>query len=164
MELRINMEHLGKKATEKITGFTGVVVAVVEHAFNSPRIGIRSQQLHEGKPINTEFFDEVTVEVFDEVVIMPQPMQAISIGLLDQVEHKYTKLKGTVMGISLWVTGCWRIGIQPAELNKDNSPTEECWAAPDEFIIIKKSATSDSAKKKSPGGPMKNIPNKSNPY
>ena len=54
---------LGDVAQDSITGFKGVVVAVTEWLSGCRRVTIQPQALHDGKPIESETFDETQVVV-----------------------------------------------------------------------------------------------------
>lgn len=54
---------LGKKVQDRITGFKGIAVARVEYLNDRTSIGVQSQELKDGKPIDTEYFDEGRIEM-----------------------------------------------------------------------------------------------------
>ncbi len=49
---------MGQKVTHAISGFTGVVIAKTEWIYGCVRFGVQSEGLHDGKPIEAEWFDE----------------------------------------------------------------------------------------------------------
>jgi len=49
---------LGDIARDSITGFEGVVIARTEWLFGCVRFTLQPQALHEGKPVETQTFDE----------------------------------------------------------------------------------------------------------
>lgn len=49
---------LGDFVTDSVTGFSGVVLARVEYLNGCVRCEVQSKKLHEGKPIESCFFDE----------------------------------------------------------------------------------------------------------
>jgi hypothetical protein len=65
------MIELGSKVKDLITGFTGIAVARDEWLYGCVRIGIKSQDLKDGKPIDIEWVDEPQVVVIQNVVLQP---------------------------------------------------------------------------------------------
>lgn len=53
------MVKIGTVVTDSITGFSGVAISRTEYLHGCARIGIQPKQLHEGKPIESQFFDEL---------------------------------------------------------------------------------------------------------
>jgi len=49
---------LGDVARDSITGFEGVVIARTEWLFGCVRYSLQPQALHDGKPIESQTFDE----------------------------------------------------------------------------------------------------------
>ena len=49
------------------------------------------------------------------------------INLGDKVRDNVTGLTGSVQGITNWLYGCRRVGVQPYGLDKDGSPIEMEW-------------------------------------
>jgi hypothetical protein len=52
------MIKIGDLARDSVTGFEGVVVAAHEYLHGCKRFSIQPQQLHDGKPIEPQTFDE----------------------------------------------------------------------------------------------------------
>ena len=61
---------LGQLARDKVSGFEGVVYGITTWMNGCRRIGLKSQNLKDGKPLDVEWFDEDDVVVvkkkFDE--------------------------------------------------------------------------------------------------
>lgn len=55
--------ELGDKVKDTITGFAGVVIAKTQWLHGCERITIQPEKLHEGKPVETQSFDEPQLEV-----------------------------------------------------------------------------------------------------
>lgn len=53
------MVKLGTVVTDSITGFSGVAISRTEYLHGCARVGIQPKQLHEGKPVECQFFDEL---------------------------------------------------------------------------------------------------------
>lgn len=58
--------NLGDKCRDKVTGFTGICVSRTDHLHGCTRISITPQELHDGKPIDTHWFDEPQVELLEK--------------------------------------------------------------------------------------------------
>lgn len=60
------MIHLGSLVKDCYTGFEGVATGRTEWLYGCARIGIEPRQLHDGKPVETQWFDEQRVIVVTE--------------------------------------------------------------------------------------------------
>src|SRR5512135_2498789 len=58
--------QLGQKVRDKITGFQGIAVCKAIWQYGCIRIGIKPQELIDGKPMEVEFFDEPQVEIVED--------------------------------------------------------------------------------------------------
>lgn len=61
------MQHLGKQAKDKVTGFEGVIVAKISYLFGCDQYGI-TPEAKDGKINDTCYFDEGRVEILGEGV------------------------------------------------------------------------------------------------
>ncbi|MHC2090404.1 hypothetical protein [Methylobacterium sp. CM6244] len=59
------MIHLGQTVREVITSFEGVVTSRHEYLHGCTRITVQSRELKDGKPIDSETFDEQQLVVLD---------------------------------------------------------------------------------------------------
>jgi hypothetical protein len=60
------MISLGSKVRDIVTGFSGILVARTEWCYGCVRYGITREKLDkEGKPLETQWFDEQQVEVIE---------------------------------------------------------------------------------------------------
>lgn len=64
---------LGDKARDKVTGFTGIVIARTEWLHGCARITIQPQKLDpvKGTPVEAHAFDELQCERVAEAVVAP---------------------------------------------------------------------------------------------
>jgi len=60
---------LGCKAKDKITGFTGIVIAMTSWLNGCQRVTIQPQELKDGKPIEAHTFDVQQIELLQCEVI-----------------------------------------------------------------------------------------------
>lgn len=56
------MIKLGAKVTDSITGFTGIATARTEYLYGCVRVSVEPTELHEGKPVEAQYFDEQRLE------------------------------------------------------------------------------------------------------
>lgn len=59
------MLKLGDVATDRLSGFTGVLAGVADYLTGCTQYLIIPKGLHEGKPIGGEWFDESRIEGVD---------------------------------------------------------------------------------------------------
>lgn len=52
------MIKLGTRVRDSITGFSGVAMARTEYLNGCARVGVQAAQLHDGKPVDPQWFDE----------------------------------------------------------------------------------------------------------
>ena len=64
---------LGQKVRDKITFFEGIVTGMSCWVTGCNTVGIKPQQLHEGKTIDSHWFDEVRLELVDGSNILEEP-------------------------------------------------------------------------------------------
>ena len=67
------MIQLGSKVRDNITGFQGIAISRVIFLNGCERICIQPQELHEGKPIESQYFDIQQVELVEEKKIEAKP-------------------------------------------------------------------------------------------
>jgi len=59
------MVRLGSKVRDTITGFQGIATGRTEWLYGCTRISVEPTTLHEGKPIESHWFDEQRIEVLE---------------------------------------------------------------------------------------------------
>jgi hypothetical protein len=55
--------ELGIKVRDKVTGYTGIVTGRTEWLYGCRRYVVQSQEMKDGKPIESQSFDEDALEV-----------------------------------------------------------------------------------------------------
>ena len=60
------IHELGKKGKDKITGFTGILTARCEFLTGCNRYCIQPQELKDGKPIDSIYFDEAQIQIISD--------------------------------------------------------------------------------------------------
>lgn len=71
--------QVGDRAKCKITGFTGIVSCMTTWLNGCIRVGLQPEELKDGKPLDTQYFDIGQVEVVEKgvhtpVVLHPMPV------------------------------------------------------------------------------------------
>jgi hypothetical protein len=151
----------GDLAKEVITGFTGVVKGIQTCMHNCDRIGLQPQELKDGNPIDTTFFDAPGVVLVKKRVvetIIPATPMIFNYG--DTVADTLTDFKGIVTSCCYWISGCTRVGVQSSKL-KDGTPVGESWFPMSQLKLVK--AAKKPVMPKPPGGPMKSPGESRNP-
>lgn len=59
--------RLGDKVTDSITGFTGVATARTLYLYGCVKVCVEPVELHEGKPVECQWFDEQRVDPHSKV-------------------------------------------------------------------------------------------------
>ena len=54
--------NLGDRVRDRVSGFTGVVIARTEWLYGCTRFGVQAEELKDGKPIEAEWFDERSLD------------------------------------------------------------------------------------------------------
>jgi len=57
---------LGYKVRDIITGFEGIAIGRTDWLYSCARIGVRSETMEKGKPINDQWFDVQQLEILKE--------------------------------------------------------------------------------------------------
>mgnify|MGYP001612348269 CR=1 FL=1 len=73
---------LGTKVKERITGYTGIIIARSQWIYNCNTYGVKSSELKDGKPMEAVFFDEPSLDLVEPPSVTPKrntggPTQAI---------------------------------------------------------------------------------------
>ena len=56
---------IGKVVRDKVTGYQGIVTGRTTWLNGCARVIVQSQKLHEGKPVDSQWFDQPQVEIVD---------------------------------------------------------------------------------------------------
>jgi hypothetical protein len=64
--------ELGSVASDKITGFEGVIMCRTQWLNNCNVYGIKPQKLKDDKPIGLEYFDEPDIEIVEKDAFEPK--------------------------------------------------------------------------------------------
>jgi len=143
---------LGDKVKDSISGFEGIMTGHIRYAHNCDRVLVRPQAMKDGKPIEGDWFDAPSLRlVYNDVVPVIAPAPSL-FGMGDVVADTVTDLKGTAIGFATYLSGCVRVGIQPAAV-KDGKPADEVWLPQTQLKLVK--AGKREKEKEKPGGPMR---------
>lgn len=69
------VHELGKRAKDKITGFSGILTSRCEFLTGCNRYCIQPTELKDSKPIESIYFDEAQIEIISEKGISPSDVQ-----------------------------------------------------------------------------------------
>jgi hypothetical protein len=59
------MVSLGDKVKDRISGFEGIATCRSEYMFGCVRVGVSPRGTHEGKPVESQWFDEDQLDVIE---------------------------------------------------------------------------------------------------
>lgn len=79
------MENFGKKGTDKVTGFSGVITAKINYMYGCSQYGITPPIGEDMKRRDVEWFDEGRIEI-GEKIIEPASVQ-VEVGGCEYREH-----------------------------------------------------------------------------
>lgn len=65
------MINLGDKVKDTVTNYTGIVVGISYYLQGCRQIGVKSQELKDGKPMNAIWFDEPQLKIVKKGVVKP---------------------------------------------------------------------------------------------
>lgn len=143
----------GDIAKDKITGFTGVVIARTMWINNCDRLTLQPREVKDGKPIGCAGFDEPNLEFVEstEIKVFKVRRPDVPIELMDTVKDSLTNLVGVAVNRTEWLNGCTRVGVQPKEM-KDGLPVEYTTFDECELVLIERPEGAPKPKSKT-GGP-----------
>lgn len=123
MNMRSDEIQLGDKVRDKITGFEGIVVSHTVFVAGCERVGVQSQELHEGKPVSVQMFDVPNLTILEKNAFKVPEINDGTVQLGDRVRDTVTNFKGIATSITSEITGESRVGITP-EAKSDGKPAE----------------------------------------
>ena len=65
--------NLGDEVRDSVSGFTGIAVARTTWLHGCSRMGVDARAVHDGKPIDTFWFDESRLVLVQRAVVPPPP-------------------------------------------------------------------------------------------
>jgi hypothetical protein len=150
---------LGDLASEKVSGFKGIVTSLSYEMDGTVFVGLTPKGLEsDGKlPDAAEFdIERITVEESGEVTThdVADTVKAISLGAV--YTDRVTGLKGTAIRVVAFLGGCVRVGLQ-GKVCKDGKIPDTLFVASERIELedIKPAVVAES-KKKDTGGPGSN--------
>lgn len=78
-------------------------------------------------------------------------------GLGDKVKHLLSPYVGSVIGVTRWLNGCTRYGVQSEEM-KDGRPVDPYWVDEQELELLEAKPAAEKDSDKGPGGPYPDPP------
>jgi hypothetical protein len=68
------MAKLGDKVKDSITGFMGIVTGASQWLYGCERLFVEPQEMHEGKPVEGQWFDVQRLDVLVKTTAEPAPL------------------------------------------------------------------------------------------
>lgn len=113
--------RLGDRAKDRVTGFEGIVVGITDWLAGCRRVQLLSEQLHDGKPIDVEHFDEPNLEILQSQVHPEPAKEKVELKLGDRAKDSISGYEGLVTSVTYYLSEQAYIGITPEGL-KDGKP------------------------------------------
>lgn len=115
----------GDHVRDRISGFEGIVTSITDFIAGCRRIAVNSRELKDGKPLESEAFDEPDLEIIEKNVIKPSKssQEKLSIKLGDRVRDEVTTFEGIATSITRCMSNSPYIGITPEKLH-DGKPVQ----------------------------------------
>lgn len=112
---------LGCLAKDKVTGFTGLVTAAVEHAYGCAHVVLEPETVgQKNERMKGAGFDEARVEILEHRklnVTIAEPKYKVGNILEDAVNGQ----QGMVSSITTWLFTCPDYALEPVQLKPDGS-------------------------------------------
>lgn len=145
---------LGSVLKDKITPFKGVVVARTQWLSNCNTYNLKSKELKDGLPQDSQNFDEPTLEsTSDEDFDDLSKPEEFKFSLGSVLEDKITSFEGVVVARTQWVTNNTYC-LKPQEL-KDGMPQNSRWFDEPMLRLMKEDVFEPVQKT---GGPEREVP------
>lgn len=116
--------EIGDSVKDRITSFKGVVTSISEFLGGCTRVGVKSRELIDGKPIDTQLFDLADLTIEEKEVIAPAEIKKPEFGLGDRVQCKISKAIGIVTSRTVGIDGEIGYGVTPETPTKEGKPAE----------------------------------------
>ena len=81
------MIKLGDKVKDQVTGLTGIVIGRTEWLNGCIRITVQPQELKDGRPVESSCFDIEQLDVLEENVVPPKPVERRTNGPMPDVSR-----------------------------------------------------------------------------
>lgn len=131
--------ELGKKAKDKISGYSGIIVSRCDYLTGCDRYVLKSTELKDGIPIKQVSFDEVEIKVSKTktgLEIIPPGFKFNNGDKVKSLIHGYT---GIIRGRSNNMDGVNSYATQSEKL-KENNPADWEWFSEEEITLVKPQA------------------------
>lgn len=111
--------EIGDLVEDRITGFQGAIIAKHTSPFNEDNFCVKPMELKDDQPIKAVWIDGSGLKVIekqklDQVIPCPEPKFIVG----QKVKDITTPFEGIIVGISYYVNGCIRYGVQPSTLHE----------------------------------------------
>lgn len=65
--------QLGDRVRDKLSGFQGIVIGITYWLHNCIRIGVSPEEMKDGKPVESQWFDEPQLGIIEKHAFLPSP-------------------------------------------------------------------------------------------
>lgn len=153
MDLRKDLPEpgLGDLVQCKITGYEGIVTSVTSFVAGCERVAVKSQEMYEGKPIESQLYDSPNLTVVKRRAVKGARRKKSKVELGEKAQDKITGFTGIVNSRTERLFGNATIGIVSQSLGKNGVPEEPVFF--DESMLKKvKEEKLKPEKRKATGG------------
>lgn len=116
--------ELGDEVQDLISGFKGIVTAKASFVAGCRRLGVDSQELIDGKPVERQYFDEPNLKIVKSGKLKPKKCSKQKINLGDEIECKMNGHRGIAATITEYFSGSRLITLSPQVTEKNGTPAE----------------------------------------
>lgn len=112
---------LGVLATDKVTGFSGMILGRTEWLHGCRRYVIQPRELVDGKVVDAMSFDEDSIDVQENVPVVPVPVpegREFKYELGAKAKDAVTEYEGTIVGRTEWLYSGTRYHLQSRIMDK----------------------------------------------
>jgi len=147
------MINLGNKVRNTINGFSGMAIARTEFLHGCAQIMVESSELKDGKPVESQVFDEQNLETTEEAKPFKTPDVRIPMG--SRVRDTWTGFEGILSGRTVSLYRGVRLIIAPTALH-EGKPIDSFYFEDERVDLVKKDKPKVSKESSaSAGGPQR---------
>ena len=147
--------NLGDKVKDVATGLEGVVVEVASWLTGCDTALIQSKpKKGETVPPNAVWVDRVRLKVVKRAVVLVPVYPEPYFNLGERVVDSVTGLGGVVTGISCYLSGAVKVGIQAKPKKGEVEPPGAFWVSEARVVRTTKKPLALPKAKEDPGGPQ----------
>lgn len=131
--------EIGDLVEDKISGYKGIVSDITVFVAGCERVAVKSQELHDGKPIDAQVFDSPNLKVLKSKVIQPKRLKKAKLKCGDKAECTLTSYQGVITSMTENITGSRRFGLSPQKI-QEGKPIDGYSFHEDMLKVVKEKA------------------------